>query len=132
MMEHHGRGYTYSIQYHLVWCTKQRQDLLHNDIENTLKQSLLKIASDNTFTILEMHLSGDHVHLLIDCSPQHVLSSLIKALKGASSRIVFKNHPELRDVLTDGSLWNTTYYVGTDSDTTDAQIHRYINDLKKE
>ena len=30
----HGRGYVYSIQYHIVWCVKYRHKVLHGDIDN--------------------------------------------------------------------------------------------------
>ncbi len=126
MIEHHGRGYIYSLQYHLVWCTKYRKDVLHGDINDTLKEALLKIAEDNDFTILEMAMPGDHVHLLLDCSPQHILPNIIKAIKGTSSRMVFKKHPELKDQLWGGALWNPSYYIGTVSKNTEEQIARYI------
>ena len=29
----YGRGYVYSLQYHLVWCTKYRKKVLANDVE---------------------------------------------------------------------------------------------------
>ena len=132
MIEHHGRGYVYSLQYHLVWCTKYRKDILHGAINKTLKESLLKIASDNNFVILELATPGDHVHLLIDCSPQHALPNIIKALKGSSSRILFKAHPELKDQLWDGAIWNPSYYVGTVSENTETQIVNYINNQKTE
>ena len=132
MIEHHGRGYIYSIQYHLVWCTKYRKNVLVDGVAETLKQSLEKIARDNDVTILELAMPGDHVHLLLDCSPQHAIPSLMKALKGSSSRILFKAHPELKDELWGGALWNPTYYVGTVSDSTGEQIARYITNQKVE
>lgn len=30
---HKGRGYVYSIQYHIVWCVKYRYDVLTGEIE---------------------------------------------------------------------------------------------------
>ena len=35
-----GRGYVYSIQYHIVWCVKYRRKVLIDDIEKTLKELL--------------------------------------------------------------------------------------------
>ena len=32
----HGRGYVYSIQYHIVWCVKYRHKILTLKIENRL------------------------------------------------------------------------------------------------
>ena len=47
----HGRGYVYSIQYHIVWCVKYRYPILTNEIEEDLINILNKIAEDNKFKI---------------------------------------------------------------------------------
>ncbi|MCJ7691500.1 MAG: transposase, partial [Clostridiaceae bacterium] len=31
---YHGRGYVYSIQYHIVWCVKYRHKVLTSNIGN--------------------------------------------------------------------------------------------------
>ncbi|MBU4539976.1 MAG: IS200/IS605 family transposase, partial [Firmicutes bacterium] len=76
MIEKHGRGYIYSIQYHIVWCTKYRKKVLNDGVIETLRQSLNKIAMDNKFTILELSIPTDYVHILIDCSPQHYIPDI--------------------------------------------------------
>ena len=40
----HGRGYVYSIQYHIVWCVKYRHKILTLKIENRLIELLYQIA----------------------------------------------------------------------------------------
>ena len=34
----HGRGYVYSIQYHIVWCVKYRHKVLKGKVEEKLKE----------------------------------------------------------------------------------------------
>ena len=36
----HGRGYVYSIQYHIVWCVKYRHKILTPQVENKLVEIL--------------------------------------------------------------------------------------------
>jgi putative transposase len=132
MLEHHARGCTYSIQYHIVWCTKYRKQVLTKEVEPYLRQSLEKIAMENQFSILELAIQGDHVHILLDCKPQHSIPSIIKALKGVSARHMFKEYPELKDQLWGGALWNPSYYAGTVSENTQTQIERYIQKQKRE
>ena len=64
-----GRGYVYSIQYHIVWCVKYRREILTPKIEKSLMEILRKIANDNEFEIIEINTDLDHIHLLIDCKP---------------------------------------------------------------
>ena len=127
----HGRGYVYSIQYHIVWCVKYRKKILTPKIENKLIEILNKIANDNNFQILECNGDKDHVHLLINCSPQHYIPDMIKALKGVSARLLMKEYGEqLKKRLWGGHLWNPSYFVATVSENTEEQIRIYIQNQK--
>lgn len=85
------------IQSNITWCgVKYRHKILTTRIENSLHEILYKIANDNNFTIIEINGEQDHVHLLIECSPQHYIPDMIKALKGVSARLLMK---EYRDTL---------------------------------
>ena len=127
----HGRGYVYSIQYHLVWCVKYRRKILTIEIEKDLIEILNKIARDNNFEILECNGDLDHIHLLINCSPQHYIPDMIKALKGVSARLLMKEYGEqLKKRLCGGHLWNPSYFVATVSENTEEQIRIYIQNQK--
>ena len=38
----YGRGYVYSLQYHIVWITKYRKSILIGDIETDIREYLLE------------------------------------------------------------------------------------------
>ncbi|QAV27123.1 IS200/IS605 family transposase [Neobacillus thermocopriae] len=128
---HYGRGYVYSIQYHVVWCVKYRRKILTDKIEQRLVDILHKIAAENGFVIQEINGDLDHIHLLIECSPQHYIPDMIKALKGVSARLLFKQYPELKKQLWGGHLWNPSYFVATVSENTEEQIRNYIHSRKE-
>lgn len=128
---HKGRGYVYSIQYHIVWCVKYRNKIIKNEIENKLRELIYKIAEDNNFTIEEMETDLDHIHLLIECKPQHYIPDMIKALKGVSARLLMKEYGYvLKKKLWGGHLWNPSYFVATVSENTEEQIRNYIKSQK--
>ena len=132
MKVNHGRGYVYSIQYHLVWCVKYRRKILTIEIEKDLIEILNKIAKDNNFEILECNGDLDHVNLLINCSPQHYIPDMIKALKGVSARLLMKKYGEyINERLWGGHLWNPSYFIATVSENTEKQIREYIQNQKK-
>lgn len=128
---HYGRGYVYSIQYHLVWCVKYRHDILIGQVDADVKELLKQIAFDNDIKIVEMESDKDHIHLLIECKPQHYIPNFVKAFKGVSARFLFKKHPELKKQLWGGHLWNPSYFVATVSENTEEQIRKYIQSQKK-
>lgn len=127
-----GRGHVYSIQYHILWYVKYCHKVLTCDIHVRLKEILHQIATDNGFTISEIETNYDHIHLLIDCTPQHSILNLIKALKGVSARLLFKEFPRLKEQLWGGHLWNSSYFVATVSENTEQQIRQYIRNQQKE
>lgn len=59
---------------------KYRHKIISEEIENRLIEILNKIADDNKFQILECNMDKDHI--LINCSLQHYIPDMIKALKG--------------------------------------------------
>ena len=126
----HGRGYVYLIKYHIVWCTKYRHKVLQGKIEHRLKGIMNEIAKDNNFMIEEIETDLDHIHLLISCNPQHYIPNIIKALKGVSASLLFKEFPELKSKLWGGHLWNPSYFIATVSENTEEQIREYIKSQK--
>ena len=128
----YGRGYVYSLEYHIVWCVKYRHKVINEIIEADLKEILLKIAADNEFKILEFNTDKDHVHILISCSPQHYIPTIMKSLKGVSARLLMKKHgATLKQKLWGGHLWNPSYFIATVSENTEAQIREYIGRQKE-
>ena len=126
-----GRGYVYSLQYHIVWCVKYRHQVLYGNVETRLIEILQQIASDNGFQILEVNTDKDHIHLLINCSPQHYIPNIMKAMKGVSARLLMKEFGDiLKKQLWDGHLWSPSYFVATVSEQTEAQIRTYIQNQK--
>ena len=129
---YHGRGYVYSIQYHIVWCVKYRHKILSNKIESRLKEILDKIANDNGYKIITINGDLDHIHLLIECTPQHYIPDIIKALKAVSARLLMKEYgDELKKKLWGGHLWNPSYFIATVSENTEEQIKNYIKSQKE-
>ena len=82
----YGRGYVYSLQYHLVWCTKYRKQVLKNGIDAECKRMLYELAKEYKFKILAMEVMPDHIHLLLDCKPQFFILDMIKIMKGNLAR----------------------------------------------
>ena len=126
----YGRGYVYSLQYHIVWCTKFRKKVLLDGIDNEIKDYLNDLAKDYSFSIMAMEVMPDHIHILVDCKPQFFPSDMIKILKGNTARWLFMKHPELKKKLWGGHLWNPSYCIVTASDRSYDQVKQYIDSQK--
>lgn len=128
----HGRGYVYSLQYHIVWCTKYRKKIFVGSLEKEVTEYIKETAKTLQMDIVAMEIMPDHIHILADCKPQLRLSDAIKVLKGNTSRWLFMAHPEIKRQLWGGHLWNPSYFVATVSDRSREQIVTYIQNQKTE
>lgn len=122
------RNYVYNFHFHLVWCTKYRKPIFTNpQLVDEMKNLLKKIADLNEVTIEEMEVMPDHVHLLISFKPKYSPSNVVKAIKGASARLFFQNHPEIKkNKLWGGHLWSHSYYMGTLGNMSKETVEKYI------
>ena len=106
----YGRGYVYSLRYHIVWCTKYRKQILQNGVDTDLKEMLQQLAEEYQFRILAME---------------------VKILKGNTARWLFLKRPELKRSLWGGHLWNPSYCAVTVSDRSREQVTHYIESQKE-
>lgn len=126
----HGRGYVYSLQYNIVWCTKYRKQIFVSGLDEEVKAHLQATANCLQAKVLAMEVMPDHIHLLLDCKPQFRPSDAIKVLKGNTARWLFLKHPELKNQLWRGHMWNPSYFVATVSERSQEQIKKYISEQK--
>ncbi|GAX40696.1 transposase [Tolypothrix sp. NIES-4075] len=119
----------YSCKYHVIFCPKYRRKVLVNAVASRLKELLAQIAIDIKVEILEMEIMPDHVHLLIDVDPQFGVHRAVKRFKGATSRYLRLEFPELKSRLP--SLWTNSYFVSTVGGATLDTIKMYIQNQKE-
>jgi putative transposase len=103
---------------------------LKGKIEQDLKNFFLKLAEVNGFQIETIEIVSDHVHLLLNCTPQHHIPDLLKTIKGPSARFLFKKYPELKKQLWGGHLWNPSYFVSSIGEASEDAIKKYIESQK--
>lgn len=126
----HDRGYVYSLQYHIVWVTKYRKPVFIGKIESDVKKYLNEMLQSLSMDVIAMEVMPDHIHLLVNCKPQLRLSDAVKILKGNIARWLFLSHPEIKEQLWGGHLWNPSYFVATVSNRSLEQVAGYINSQK--
>ena len=69
--------------------------------------------------------------MLVDCRPQFFIPDMIKIMKGNLARQMFLAHPELKQELWGGHLWNPSYCAVTVSDRSREQVLAYIESQKE-
>lgn len=123
------RNVVYSCKYHVVWCPKYRRRVLMDGIDARLKVILQEVADETRSEILEMEVMPDHVHLLVEVDPQYGIHTLIKQMKGRSSRLLRNEFPRLKSRLP--TLWTNSYFVSTVGGAPLAMVKQYIESQKR-
>lgn len=118
----------YSCKYHVVWCPKYRRKVLVNGVDERLKSLIQEICVERSFTLIEIEVMPDHVHLLIEVDPQFGIHRAIKLIKGTTSRVLRQEFPWLRSRLP--SLWTNSYFVSTVGGARISTIKKYIENQK--
>ena len=119
---------TYSCTYHVVWCPKYRRKVLVDGIDERLKQILYDVVKETSCDLIELEVMPDHVHVLIGVDPQFGVHSLVKLMKGRSSRLLRQEFPKLKSRLP--TLWTNSYFVATVGGAPLSVIKQYIENQK--
>ncbi len=113
---------TYSAVYHhLVFSTKNRERLIHAELEDRLWAYIGGVVRENECVPLRIGGIETHVHLIAAMSPKVATSQLVKQIKVASSHWMRANHP---DVANFG--WQDGYGVFSVSKSSVETVCRYI------
>ena len=119
----------YRTTYHLVWVTKYRKVIFTTlNRREAMMEMLRLIAENNDITILENEVMEDHIHLVVSFPPNKSISTVMKALKGASAREWFQQFPETKKELWKGSLWSGNYFVSTVGNVSKEVVMQYVQD----
>ena len=119
------------LNYHLVLVVKYRRKVLTNDISNRLKEIFEYICPKYNITLQEWNHDYDHIHLLFKGHPNTEISKFLNAYKSASSRLIKKEFPEIREQLWKEYFWNRSYCLLTTGGATTDVVRKYIENQKE-
>ena len=125
-----GQSAVYELAYHVVWCPKYRKKL-PLAVFKTLRILILAICETKGWTVKELNIREDHVHLFLGTTPMDSPVSVVKSLKGTTAKLLSEQHPILRTMFRHGHLWSPSYYIGTVGHVSEETVARYIREQKE-
>ncbi len=114
------------MYYHLVLVVKYRRKVIDQPISEKLKSIFMKIAPNYNITVQEWNHDIDHLHILFKAHPNSELSKFINAYKSASSRLIKKEFPAIRERLWKEYFWSRSFCLLTTGGAPVEVIKRYI------
>ena len=116
----------FSMYYHLILVTKYRRKVIDKTISERLKEIFEYIAVNYNISVIEWNDDEDHIHILFKAQPNSELSKFINAYKSASSRLIKKEYPQIKEKLWKEYFWSRSFCLMTTGGVTINIIKEYI------
>ena len=114
------------MHYHLVLVVKYRRKVLDDRISDRAKEVFEYISPKYNNTLQEWNYDKDHVHILFKAHPNTEISKFINAYKSASSRLLKKEFPQIRQKLWKEHFWSQSFCLLTTGGAPIEVIRKYI------
>lgn len=124
---HRARGVS-DLKCHLVLTTKYRRKVLTDPMLTRLEAIFKALMEKWEGRLVEFNGERDHIHLLLQYTPQTQPSKLIINLKTVSSRYLRKEFvAEVNKVYWKDVFWTNGYFIASCGGVTVDQLKKYID-----
>lgn len=110
-----------------MFVTKYRRKVITSEILQKLQQVITQSCQDQKSILVEFNGESDHVHLLVDLSPDNNISEFVKIIKATSSRIIRKEFAEhINRFYRKPVFWSSSYLVNSSGGVSLDVLKKYI------
>lgn len=114
------------LHYHLILVTKYRRQVIDDEISEFAKDTFIRIAESYHITLVEWNHDKDHVHIVFKAQPKTELTKFINAYKSASSRLIKRDFPRVKQFLWKEMFWSKSFCLLTTGGAPIDLIKKYI------
>lgn len=95
----------------MVCVTKYHRKVFDAETLEWLQGHLTKVCGTMDCELLACGGEADHLHATVEYPPKVLVSGLVNALKGTSSRLLRKEWPDIARRYVYGVLWSPSYFA---------------------
>lgn len=114
------------LSYHLILVVRYRRKIFDDTISNRAREIFEYIAPNYKITLQEWNYDTDHVEIFFKAHPKSEISKFINAYKSASSRLLKKEYPHIREKLWKEYFWSRSFCLLTTGNVPAEVIREYI------
>jgi len=111
---------------HIVWLPKYRKRILKDALAKRVEELIKECADVNRWSIEELNVQPDHIHLILRFRPDVSLSKIVQLIKGKSARIIREEFPGLKEFYWGNSFWADGFFAETAGTCDLASIKDYV------
>ena len=124
----HDTHTVHMVVYHIIFCPKRRRNILVSPIRERLQQIIREVAAENTWSVIELALQPDHVHLFMRSNPCTLPTAIARLIKGRSSHLLREEYQFLKRM---PSFWTRSTLYSTAGNVSSATTQQYIERQSK-
>lgn len=117
----------FACDYHIIWVTKYRKQVLTSAVQERLKEIILEKQEDYNYTVTALEIMPEHVHLLCSIEPKYAVTDIVGKIKGYSSMVLRREFFGLKRIR---SLWTSSKFVASTGGVTLEALKEYVKGQK--
>ncbi len=122
----YGSHTVYNIEYHFVWVTKYRYQVLKGDVALRVRELVRQTCEHFEIRIIKGVVSKDHVHIFVSAPPTMAPSEIMRRIKGRTASKLFEEFPLLKKRYWGRHFWARGYFCVSSGKITEDMIVNYL------
>jgi putative transposase len=122
----HNNHSVFLLYYHLVLVVKYRRKIFNTVISDFARDMFVRLGENYNITLVEWNHDEDHVHILFKAHPNSEISKFINAYKSASSRLMKRDFPQIKQKLWKEYVWSRSFCLLTTGGSPIEIIRKYL------
>lgn len=66
----------WAYDYHIIWCTKHRKQVLTSQIQQRLRELILEKQDDYNYQVTAIEIMPEYAHLLCSIEPKYAVTAI--------------------------------------------------------
>jgi putative transposase len=117
------------IALHLILVVNYRKQLLIGDLGQFIKDFTLEISEVSDFSVEEIEIDKDHIHILMRISPKYSISQHVRNIKQMTTSRIWRAFPALKKQFwLEKIFWSDGYFVCSVGNASSETIRKYIQE----
>lgn len=119
----------FSLNYHLILPIKGRIQVITKAISNRAKEIFENISPKYNISVTGWEYDADHMTIQFAAHPNTEISKFINAYKSASSRLIKKEFPFIKEKLDNNMFWAKSFCLISVGDASEfsCEIQKYLD-----
>lgn len=128
-MEWHNKNrHKYLLQYHIIFVCKYRKKLLTKTVKDDIILLSKEICDKHLVDIIEVNTNLDHIHYILDISPNISISKIIALIKQYTTFHIWGKHPKYlyKHFWKEKTFWSDGYFACSVGNVSRKTLEKYI------